>query len=598
MKNFFKSITEAINNLKAGKIDINNVDTIRIEDTDFNLSQNGDDEFTLCITKEYDIKYDITNDIYPNSIDFAERIYDALTRKKIVVGMAPMQYGKTATVHYLSNNLLARDYRDGETTLFLTGMSDTALLIQNKSALEDKKFYRDGKWYKSVTYVAKMVPDFRDNTLDYLRKLNVKTVIFDECDYGSGKRSVFNKNLFSLIRKNRLDVNLVLISATPYCAVKAVYSGELDAEIVQAQKPHNYFGVSSMLDLGLVTDINNYTNDIENPKTYRLMNTANTLSNEFMTDLDWFIGKEKGGLSIVRAESRKNAVTLKQLIENYSDDYEVIAVGVKFSSIKSVLGNESFSWEHAILHENKKIVLIVINALSAGKDLGELKQHVRLVVETRRKMIANGSQGLVGRICGYHTNRDIRIIASTEILRNYIQMENDIEILQNQDFINDTVNSGLDFSTQLKKASKSRVAMKYETVINGPFTFDEVFNESYKVLSLFEDSTYGVFEDMIPILNGNKSKFKTPINTQRSSKYKKHPKIFDAIWDECVDGTLSFANRFHRFRAEANDERRLRIKRGIIINDELKQLFIIDRIDDGTELHKDAEIKNTSCYNY
>ena len=60
MKKFFKSITEAINNLKAGKIDINKTETIRMEDTEFNLSQNGDDEFTLCITKEYDIKYDIT----------------------------------------------------------------------------------------------------------------------------------------------------------------------------------------------------------------------------------------------------------------------------------------------------------------------------------------------------------------------------------------------------------------------------------------------------------------------------------------------------------------------------------------------------------
>jgi len=598
MKNLFKSITEAINNLKSGKIDIGKTETIRVEDTEFNVYQNGDDEFTLCVTKEYDVKYDVINDIYPNSIDFAERIYDALTRKKIVIGMAPMQYGKTATVHYLSNNLLARDYQNGETTLFLTGMSDTALLIQNKSALEDKKFYRNGKWFKSVTYVAKMVPDFRDNTLDYLRKLNVKTIIFDECDYGSGKRSVFNKNLFSLIRKNKLDVNLILISATPYCAVKAVYSGELDAEIVQAEKPHNYFGVSDMLDLGLVTDINNYTNDIDDAKTYRLMNTTSSLSNEFMTDLDWFISKQEGGLSIVRAESRKNTVILKELIESYSDEYEVIAVGVNFSSIKSVLGNDSFSWEHSILHENKKIVLIVINALSAGKDLGELKQYVRLVVETRRKMIANGSQGLVGRICGYHTNRDLRIIASTEILRNYVEMENDICIIQNQDFINDTVNSGLDFSTQLKKASKSRVTMKYETVINGPFTFDEVLNKSSKILDLFTDSTYGVLEDMAPILGGNKSKFKTPINTQRSSKYKKHPKTFDVIWDECINGTITFANRFHRFRAEANDERRLRIKRGIIINDELKQLFIIDRIDDGVELYKDAEIKNTSCYNY
>ena len=58
---------------------------------------------------------------------------------------------------------------------------------------------------------------------------------------------------------------------------------------------------------------------------------------------------------------------------------------------------------------NKKVLLIVVNALTAGKDLGDLKQYIRLVVETRKLAVANGSQGLVGRLCGYHDNRNVRI---------------------------------------------------------------------------------------------------------------------------------------------------------------------------------------------
>ena len=100
------------------------------------------------------------------------------------------------------------------------------------------------------------------------------------------------------------------------------------------------------------------------------------------------------------------------------------------------------------------------------------------------------------------------------------------------------------------------------------------------------------------IINNKKSSANSPINTQRSSKYKKNKTIFNTIWGECKNNTIDFGSRFHRVRAEKNDDpRRLRIKRGLIINDETKEFYIVDRIDNGSLIKFNSEVKNESCYN-
>ena len=62
-----------------------------------------------------------------------------------------------------------------------------------------------------VSQIQKRGREYEENIrLDYLKKLNVKVIIFDECDYGSGKNSVFNKNLFKLIKENNEAKNMFL----------------------------------------------------------------------------------------------------------------------------------------------------------------------------------------------------------------------------------------------------------------------------------------------------------------------------------------------------------------------------------------------------
>ena len=45
---------------------------------------------------------------------------------------------------------------------------------------------------------------------------------------------------------------------------------------------------------------------------------------------------------------------------------------------------------------------------------GPLKEHVKFVIETRKNQFANSVQGLPGRVCGYHSNRDLIIYANNK----------------------------------------------------------------------------------------------------------------------------------------------------------------------------------------
>ena len=231
--------------------------------------------------------------------------------------------------------------------------------------------------------------------------------------------------------------------------------------------------------------------------------------------------------------------------------------------------------------------------------MGELKEYVRLVVETRKSAVANGSQGLIGRVCGYHNNRNIRMIGSLDILRNYGQLEYDAKVMDNQDFIDKILELRLDFSTQLNKNRKSKVKMSYEQKIHGVFKLSDIAFRNQNLVKLFpeNDDSFGTWEDLKKIvINGDRASSGSPINTQRSKNYDKHKSVFTTIWNECKDGSIDFASRFHRFRAEGHDDSRLRIKRGILINDKTNEFYIIDRLSDGEEIKTEGSVKNNSCY--
>jgi hypothetical protein len=563
-----------------------------------------------------EVGYDV-NGIYPSQIEFANDLYNALLTNDIVIGKAPMQYGKTSSIFYLVNALLTKILKPSENVIFMTSMSDTALLIQNKNNLESKKFITPkGERLDSRIVVTKMNPNFRDNAEQLIKDNNIKYIIFDECDYGSGNYSLFNKSFFSRLKKAHFDVKLLLVSATPYCALEAVYTNKLEASIVEARIPDNYFGINKMLQHGMITDINNmYEDDIDDLKTpYTIISRGEdkgfNLSPEFINDLNWFKSQTGGGLAIVRAKNTNEAHLIEalttahyknmfEIVSDNENEFEAIAIGVNSIAIKEILGDSNMTLKNKIVHKGDKILLIVVNALSAGKDLGELKEYVRLVVETRKSAVANGSQGLIGRVCGYHENRNIRMIGSLDVLRNYGQLEYNAEVMKDPDFINEIIDLKLDFSTQLNKNTKTKTKIVYRQNIHGVFKVSDITNNNKELKKLFPDNddSFGTWDELVSIIIDKKRSVSgSHINTQRSSNYEKHKDIFTSIWAECQNGTINFGSRFHRFRAEGNDKNRLRIKRGILVNDETEEFYIVDRLNDGDELKMNATIKNKSCY--
>jgi hypothetical protein len=172
LEDLFSNAAEIQSKIDLAK-NLGNRETLKMYSQQLVLLLEEMDEIEYGESVEYDI-----NGIYPTQIEFANDIYNAFLRKDIVIGKAPMQYGKTSTIFYLVNALLTKILKPNENVIFMTSMSDTALLIQNRNNLETKKFItKKGVRKDSKIIVTKMNPNFRDNAEQLIKDNNIKYII-------------------------------------------------------------------------------------------------------------------------------------------------------------------------------------------------------------------------------------------------------------------------------------------------------------------------------------------------------------------------------------------------------------------------------------
>lgn len=585
------------------------------------------------------------NSIWSSQRNFAAEIFKSFTEKNfnIVIGKAPIQYGKTDTMFQLANYHIRNNGELGERVLFVTAMRDKDLYEQNKRNLMDREYITDtGKKLPSNIYVIRM-NDLLKKSKQIFKDYKIKYVFFDESDYGSGKESSFDLAYFrDLIAGILSGYKTLLMSATCFDACHAVANGKLSADVVEAVPSDKYIGVNQMLEYGMIennhTIVQEYDEKTGEPKKnkdgvlikrrvpyqfYNIDEETNvaSLSSNFKSKMDKFTSREGGSLGIIRIndiDKRLNdsvGNTVSYLLEREYKDVEVITIGVKYDSIKEILSTNYL--KNKVQVENKKVLLIVINALTAGKDLDSLKELTNLIIETRMNAIANGVQGLAGRVSGYHGNTDIDIVASKPIISLYGEFENDWRVVKDQEYIDQIKEAGVNLSTNLGGGGKKRKDEHFVTIVRGRFSKDDILNKNQELLSLFDNELFGTFDELKNIIVENKqTRANSAINSQRLSKYQKSPNMFHKIWDECVDGTIIFDNRFHRFRAYGNlsieeyqektteekeiiDKNRKKqevIKRGIIYNDEMGEFFIVDRSEDKFIIVNNKNLKNTSQY--
>ena len=408
-------------------------------------------------------QYGVLYDIYPNTVINALKIAYRLQQGHTNIGLtAPMQSGKSGTIFFLCNYVLPEiGYLKGrERVLFVTSMRDVDLYTQNCRLTRDFYNVREGVCEDSRIQVLKIDGLFGSNSV--VRRIdnnNIKAIIRDEDQYGCGQESTFDRGFFSRIRRALPSLPLVSVSATLYDLSDAKSKG-FPVEIENGFIPPNYFGISQMIELGLIEDL---------PRNFRPYTKSRTRAggvlaeltpkmDEYMQHLMSF----EDGIGIVRVTKTDVGKDLKDVAESkYGRDITCMIIGSNGCDFSISDGIQEV--KSLVVSQGKRVLLIVIQALAAGKDFGRLKEKIRFGIESRNRQLANGAQGIPGRICGYHNNRSFKLMASLELLDKYVIGEENIELLSQDKLQKEAYNAnikGLSTQTIIVQDQKESVITK------------------------------------------------------------------------------------------------------------------------------------------
>lgn len=399
-----------------------------------------------------------TLEIYPNTVINALSIALNLKQGSINVAfISPMQSGKSGSVFFLNYVLTEIGFlRKDQNILFLTSMRDTDLYDQNVKNLQSQYFDCVSRTNQdSRIYVMKIDEIFKyPNPYQIVRERNIGLFVRDEDHYGAGIDSTFDCGFMQELRAQLPHMPLVSVSATPFDLIDASKKG-YDLQIVNGAVPANYFGIAKMLSMGLVEDIA----DNFSPFTSKRDSKGRTVIDvsrkfhEYMRHLISF----KDGLGIIRVSKSDDAFTLRTVAQNkYGADVTVLVIGSD-SGCDYKISHGMQQVKYLVNTQCKRVLLIVVNALSAGKDFQSLKEKIRFGIETRKSQLANGAQGIPGRICGYHNNTSFKLLASKTLLEKYSQFEQNPEIILDENWRNELLLKGVkNLSTQVGFELKSK----------------------------------------------------------------------------------------------------------------------------------------------
>lgn len=344
------------------------------------------------------------------------------------------------------------------------------------------------------------------------------------------------------------DIKLLAVSATPYDILDAQYTGAADVDVIVGVRPPEYYGITEMLEDGLIEDLpENFRPLLSQGSDDDLVYTIHPLVNVYMNHLCDF----KDGLGIIRESNTSRALELRSLLKtDFKNRCKIIAIGSDVACDYGI--NEGIKEVSSlIMKRGKRVVLIIVQALTAGKDLGILKEKVRFGMEPRDKQLANGAQGITGRFCGYHTNRDFKLLASVDLLRHYAEFEQDWEIFADETWRNGLYNSnvfGLSTHTRFQKTQSEGFFTPIIEIIE--LTFDEIITEEGRErLNFIDDEAYhrllDFFEPTFYNVATKGTRFKQKGVTVRiASSYNSHSDRVAKNWNCNLDS--DFGNIFFK----------------------------------------------------
>ncbi|MBJ7881868.1 hypothetical protein [Gelidibacter salicanalis] len=432
--------------------------------------------------------------IFPNQIINALRIGLSVKEgHQNMAFVASMQSGKSGTIYFLCNYVLPAIgiIKEYESILFVTSMRDTDLYEQNCRVLQQEYYDCVTREMKPSTLKVMKMSDFfnHPNPHKVVNEYDVQLIVRDEDQYGSGMESSFESAFFSELRYRMPDIKLLAVSATPYDILDAQFTGATDVDVIVGVRSPEYYGISEMLEDGIIEDIPDgfrpvQVQEVKGEEVY----SVHPKTEEYVRHLNTF----ENGLGIIRESNTTRATELRRLLKKkYNNQCSIIVIGSDVTCDYSI--NEGIKEiSDLILKRGQRVVLIIVQALTAGKDLGMIKEKVRFGIEPRDKQLANGAQGITGRFCGYHRNRDFKLMASKALLEHYALFEQDWEIFADDEWRNQLFNSnvkGLSTHTKFVKGQSEGAFTPIEHIET--LGYNQLITEAGReTLSFIDDSAY------------------------------------------------------------------------------------------------------------
>ncbi len=530
--------------------------------------------------------------IYSNQKETAKVVLNSINlgNKRIHV-VAPTQSGKTGTIIHLAHLMEDKNF------ILTSGMMENHLFNQNSYIAEN---YADNIKAIKVHELLKY-----PNPKSIVEKLEIDVIVIDESHYGVGQESRLDK-LITFLSSKCPQLIIIWVGATGY---QLVHSDVID-DTIQMIVPKEYYGVSDILKSKKFIDNNSFTYlDVIGKE---LRNKANidygaVINQDFKKVLLYF-KSFNNGLGIIRTNKKDTAEIIRVALNN-SYPYAKVLVATSDTGISDTVKDAQ------MISRKKRTILIVVQGLKAGVDLGETKSSIRFVIETYKTMAAV-TQGLIGRVCGYHENRDCLIVSNRKALELQAEYENDYRV------IND------DFLQELFGLGNTRLAANLSLGSKREYKSDEFYGgKVYKLkninqlkLDMFgnynNDYFYSVKKVMFNILSseGNYSVKKTDhpsiedrINTIQSEKFSKR-EMFDGYLKR-MDKNINFSSIFHRFAKTSEGRRRgglkggrsneqysKDIKVGILYDNKDKTFYLAVRDENKTKTETVTNINNKSIF--
>lgn len=453
-------------------------------DANFNLRKNVFDILNY---------HTATLEIYANTVINGLSIALELKNgSRNIVFISPMQSGKSGSVFFLNYILTEVGVlKPNQNILFLTSMRDIDLYEQN--VLNMQKQYFDcviQNYRESKIFVEKIDEIFKyPNPYEVVRERNIGLFIRDEDQYGAGMRSTFDWGFMRDLRRFLPEMPLLSISATPFDILDSINKG-YPVKIVNGLVPDNYIGVSKMIELGLIENIDDEFSPYvcKKGRRGRLIYEISGKFDEYMNHLISF----EDGVGIIRVSKTEEAFILRKIARNKYNNVKTLVIGSDSGCDYSI--SEGMNQIKILVNtQRKRVLLIVVNALSAGKDFKSLKEKIRFGIETRRSQLANGAQGIPGRICGYHKNRTFKLLASMPLLNKYREFENNSNVINDQDWRNELIGFGVRGLSTHVKLIQTRKQSDIIPIVNLPIkvSYEELQTVNGRnILFFLNDETF------------------------------------------------------------------------------------------------------------